>query len=211
MLSSTLSANVAVRPTLLKRAGVSSRAPCPAAARIVAPVRQSAPVSRATVVVRAAYQEEAQAMRREWPNPAFVKETLEAFPEKGVCDVEEGLVLFKNGYVWLDIRSSLNRDSVGHVKGSVHVPWTIEKKRFVDGQMVVDTEDNPKFLAELRKKIPDKNTHIMVADIDGKTNAIDCLETMFDEGYENIVGIKGGFKAWFRTFDNKLRRRVFGQ
>ena len=113
--------------------------------------------------------------------------------------------------MYLDIRSQLNRDAVGTVAGSISVPWIIEKKRFEDGKMVLSSEENPNFLTELKKKIPDTNTNIMVADLDGRTHAIDALETLFEEGYENVIGIKGGFKMWFRTFDNKLRRRVFGQ
>jgi len=41
--------------------------------------------------------------------------------------------------------------------------------------------------------------------------AVEVLEMLFEEGYENIVGMKGGFKPWFKTFDFNLRRRNFGE
>lgn len=37
---------------------------------------------------------------------------------------------------------------------------------------------------------------------------IPCAHQMLDEaGYVNLVGLKGGYYAWFRVFDNKLNRR----
>ena len=32
---------------------------------------------------------------------------------------------------------------------------------------------------------------------------------MEDEGYSGMVGLKGGFNAWFAVFDNKLNRRDY--
>lgn len=95
--------------------------------------------------------------------------------------------------------------------GSVSVPWQVDTKRFVDGKMVIDSKDNDNWLDDLKKAIPSTEAKIMVCDMDGRTHAVDCLEVLFENGYENIVGLKGGFKAWFRTFDYKLRRRVFGE
>jgi hypothetical protein len=30
-------------------------------------------------------------------------------------------------------------------------------------------------------------------------------------GYENLAWLKGGYNAWYNTFDNKLKRRVYGE
>eukprot|EP00951_Prasinocladus_malaysianus_P032406 scaffold315525_cov37-Prasinocladus_malaysianus.AAC.1 len=110
----------------------------------------------------------------------------------------------------LDVRSQRLYD-IGNAKGAIHVPYVKEKKRFVDGKMEIDSTPNEQWLDQVKQKIPNKEQKLIVVDLDGRTNAIDCLETLFEEGYENIVGLKGGFKTWFRTFDNKLRRRVFGE
>merc|ERR1711879_892505 len=83
--------------------------------------------------------------------------------------------------------------------------------RFVDGKMEIDTTINENWMEELKKAIPDKSAKIIVGDIDGRTHAMDCLMALDEEGYENMVGLKGGFKMWFKTFVFKLRRRVFGE
>ncbi len=42
---------------------------------------------------------------------------------------------------------------------------------------------------------------------DGKTYSMDALVALDEEGYTNIVGLKGGYYNWFKFFDNNLRRR----
>eukprot|EP00192_Tetraselmis_astigmatica_P018596 CAMPEP_0117672610 /NCGR_PEP_ID=MMETSP0804-20121206/13998_1 /TAXON_ID=1074897 /ORGANISM="Tetraselmis astigmatica, Strain CCMP880" /LENGTH=251 /DNA_ID=CAMNT_0005481227 /DNA_START=252 /DNA_END=1004 /DNA_ORIENTATION=- len=214
-MASTVSftAAAAVRPANPGRRASSVAARAPSAR----PLRRAAlrPVAvRKLAIVKAAYQDEevqAEQQLRQWPNPEFVKETLAAFPDAGVADIEQAFCLFKEGYVWLDIRSSRLRDSLGLVTGSVHIPWEFDKKRFEDGKMVIDSTYNEGWLDEVFAKLPDKSTPILVGDMDSGENAIDCLNYLYENGYENVVGIKGGFKAWFRTFDSKFRRRVFGE
>jgi hypothetical protein len=36
---------------------------------------------------------------------------------------------------------------------------------------------------------------------------MEALEALDEAGYENIVALKGGYYAWFRCWDNNLRRR----
>lgn len=58
-------------------------------------------------------------------------------------------VLFGSGYAWLDVRSELECDEVGKVKGSVNVPF-VNLKRVYDakeGKKVVQKASNPNFLA----------------------------------------------------------------
>lgn len=61
-------------------------------------------------------------------------------------------VLFSNdGYVWLDVRSELECDEVGKVKGSVNVPW-INVSRVYDakeGKKVVKKEQNTNFVKQV--------------------------------------------------------------
>ena len=42
---------------------------------------------------------------------------------------------------------------------------------------------------------------------DGKAYSIDALTALDEAGYTNIVGIRGGYYAWTKVFDNSLRRR----
>ena len=46
---------------------------------------------------------------------------------------------------------------------------------------------------------------------DGRYAAIPALIALDEAGYLNIVGLKGGYRAWNGVFDNKLGRRVFGE
>lgn len=76
---------------------------------------------------------------------------------------------------------------------------------------VVKKEENPDFIKQVEKKFPKKDAPLLVACSDGRTYSIDALEALDEAGYENIVGLKGGYYAWFRVFDNKLGRRYFGE
>jgi rhodanese-related sulfurtransferase len=144
------------------------------------------------------------------PNPDFIRATLEAFPDAGVATVEEALVLYlEGGYKFLDVRSDRERD-FGAIKNSIHVPYTKDKKEFLEGGMKITKTrmDKEAWLKAVNSKILKKDTKLIVHDMIGKTYGLECLELLFENGYENIVGLKGGFKPWFKTFDFNLRRQV---
>jgi len=176
---------------------------------------------RASFAVKAEYDEDGPQYEARYPDPEFIQATIAAFPEAAIANADQARALFSHdNYVWLDVRPLLQYDSVGHVLNrpneghrSVHVPATIEKKKFEDGGVQITSTDRPMadFIADLEKAIPDKNTKIIVGDRDGKTKAIDCLQAMDEAGYFNIVGMKGGFRSWYMTWDNKLARRNFGE
>eukprot|EP01025_Chloroclados_australasicus_P038012 TRINITY_DN38904_c0_g1_i1.p1 TRINITY_DN38904_c0_g1~~TRINITY_DN38904_c0_g1_i1.p1 ORF type:complete len:250 (+),score=36.24 TRINITY_DN38904_c0_g1_i1:73-750(+) len=146
-----------------------------------------------------------------YPDPQFIEQTLQDFEEgKPIANVEEARVLFsKGGYTFLDVRPLLEADMIGRLRGSVQIPYKNAKKRWEDGQMKIDVSDNENFVEELLKKIPNKETKILVCDTNGKKYAIDVLQILEENEYYNTVGLKGGFFAWYRTWDNKLNRRVF--
>ena len=147
------------------------------------------------------------------PNPEFIKATLEAFPDAGVATVEQALVLYlEGGYKFLDVRSDREKD-FGAIKNSIHVPYTKDKKEFLpEGMKITKTRlDKEAWLKAVNSKVPKKDTKLIVHDMIGKTYGLECLELLFDNGYENIVGLRGGFKPWFKTFDFNLRRRNFGE
>jgi hypothetical protein len=52
---------------------------------------------------------------------------------------------------------------------------------------------------QVEQKFPNKTSvKLMVGDSDGRSYAIDVLEALEEAGYTNLVGIKGGYNAWFR-------------
>ena len=51
------------------------------------------------------------------------------------------------------------------------------------------------------------NAKIIICCSDGRNRAIQALEALDEAGYVNIVGLRGGYNMWNRTWDAKLRRR----
>lgn len=175
----------------------------PASSRVMAPIRQR------SVRVQAVAE---RIKLRQYPDPDFIEEVAEAFPDKGVATVEEGRVLFSSlGYTYLDVRPALELEEVGKVRGCVNIPIVNSKKMFKDGKKVIQKADNPDFIKMIKKRFPDLESKIMVACSDGKAYSMDALEALDDEGYVNIVGLRGGYYAWFKVFDNKLNRRNLGE
>jgi rhodanese-related sulfurtransferase len=155
-----------------------------------------------------------RAMIREYPDPDYIAEVLEAFPDKAIANAEEARILFtEGGYKYLDVRPELELDATGKVKGCINVPFVNAKWRYDPEakKKVVEKSDNDDFVAQVRKRIPDFETPIIVADSDGRTYALDALEALDEAGYVNMVGLKGGFYAWYRVWDNNLRRRRYGE
>jgi rhodanese-related sulfurtransferase len=111
------------------------------------------------------------------------------------------------------VRPTVELEEVGKVKGCINVPimnakWKFDSK---ENKRVMEKSENPDFVKQVEKAIPDKDTPIMVGCSDGTTYSIDALMALEDAGYTTMVGLKGGFYAWFRVFDNKLNRRKSGE
>lgn len=68
---------------------------------------------------------------------------------------------------------------------------------------------NKKFglLVQLEAKFPDKETKFLVSCATGRTHSISALIALDEAGYENLVGLKGGYNAWIAMWDNNFRRR----
>ena len=117
------------------------------------------------------------------------------------------------GYKYLDVRPALELEETGKVKGCINVPLYNAKWKFdpEENKRVVEKSENEDFLKTVEKLIPDKDTPIMVACSDGTSYSMDALMALDEAGYTTMVGLKGGFYAWFRTFDNKLNRRKTGE
>jgi rhodanese-related sulfurtransferase len=52
---------------------------------------------------------------------------------------------------------------------------------------------------QVEKRFPNKSAaKLLVACADGRQYSIDALEALDEAGYTNIVGLRGGYYAWFR-------------
>lgn len=94
------------------------------------------------------------------------------------------------GYKVLDVRSDRER-ALGYIRGSGHVPFT-KDRRTIDNKFVASKVDA--WIYKVRARIPKKGVKMIVHDSNGKY-AVECLEKLFADGYENIVGLKGGFES----------------
>lgn len=149
---------------------------------------------------------------REYPVPEFIAEVAEAFPEKMIANAEEARVLFSElGYKFLDVRPEAELDATGKVKQCINIPimnakfrYDTEKKEKVLEKSEIPEEE---WLAAVAKVIPDKSTPILVCCSDGTAYSMDALGALDEAGYETLVGLKGGFYAWYRVWDANLRRR----
>ena len=119
-------------------------------------------------------------------------------------------VLFtEGGYTYLDVRPEYELDEAGKVRNCVNVPvYTAENKYdAAAGKKLLKKFPNDKFIAQVEKKIPNKETKLIVGCSDGKSYSMDALGALDEAGYVNMVALKGGYYAWFRCWDNNLRRR----
>jgi len=107
------------------------------------------------------------------------------------------------------VRPEYELDQAGKVRGCVNVPvYTAENKYdAAAGKKILKKFPNEKFIAQVEKKLPNKATKLIVACSDGKSYCMEALEALDEAEYENIVALKGGYYAWFRCWDNNLRRR----
>ena len=167
-----------------------------------------------TISRRAASALTPRAMIPEYPDPEYIDQVLATFPEKPIANAEEGRILVtEGGYKYLDVRPELELDTVGKIKGCISVPIVNSKSRY-DSELkekVITKEDNPNFVEMVKKKIPNLDTPILVACSDGTTYSLDALGELDEAGYTQLVGLRGGFYAWYRKWDANLRRRRNGE
>ena len=147
----------------------------------------------------------------------FIEETLGKFPEEGICDNQEAMILVvAGGYKILDVRADSEIDFVGNyprdqINGSKFVVASIvnatRKYDSEKGEKVYQQSVNANFKAQVEKLFPDKEAKVIVACSDGRNRTLQALETMDEMGYVNIVGLRGGYNLWNRQWDAKLRTR----
>ena len=154
----------------------------------------------------------------------YIQQIGAEYPDKGIANWEEGRCLFsEHGYNVLDIRCADELDVIGNFprdqagatehRGTNwfhHIPIINAQYRYdseAGKKMMKNQEPNRAFLDQVQAKFPDKNTRIIISCSDGRNRAIQALEALDEAGYVNIVGLRGGYNMWNRTWDAKLRRR----
>lgn len=95
------------------------------------------------------------------PFPTFIDQTLAAFPDKGVANVEEARVLEEEGgYQFLDVRSKNEYEY--KITPSVNIPIINAVFKFdaVAKRKVPQQTANATFVADVEKRFPDKSTKL---------------------------------------------------
>ena len=79
------------------------------------------------------------------------------------------MLYLEGGYKILNVCSDRERD-FGAIRGSIHVPYTKDKKTWVDNQMKIEKSkiEKTEFLKAVRAKVPKKDTKMIVHDMIGK-------------------------------------------
>jgi hypothetical protein len=65
---------------------------------------------------------------------------------------------------------------------------------------------------QVEKRFPNKDAaKLLVACADGRQYSIDALEALDEAGYINLVGLRGGYYAWFRCVCSCTHRLRIGR
>lgn len=99
--------------------------------------------------------------------------------------------------VLIDVRTKVEHAFVGHPPGAIHIPW----KEFPDWQV------NPKFVAEVKKEVPNINAPILLLCRSGQ-RSLDAARALEEAGYQLLINIDGGFEGPLDT--NKHRGKLGG-
>jgi rhodanese-related sulfurtransferase len=156
----------------------------------------------------------------QYPDPAFCKAVMAAFPAAGTCSPDEARVLYSENYAFLDVRSAEELETEGKVLPKMpnvfHVPIVKFSKRYDSGlgRKVVDKTPNSNFVADVAKLATSKDQELIIlcsgVPSQGQQRSQQALEQLKTAGYTNLVVLQGGYPAWAVLFTNKLERRVVG-
>jgi rhodanese-related sulfurtransferase len=92
--------------------------------------------------------------------------------------------LFHGGQaILVDVRTAEERKFVGHVPGSVHVPWAIG----------TSLTKNPRFVRELEAKVGKEGTVLLLCR-SGKRSAL-AAEAATRAGLKNVFNVREGFEG----------------
>lgn len=121
-------------------------------------------------------------------NPILVQARASALENKtpyaGGVHPTDAWRLFASGEATLiDVRSAEERKFVGHIAGSVHVPWATG----------INLVKNPRFVSELSAKVK-KDTIILLLCRSGKRSAL-AAEALTKAGFKHVFNVLEGFEG----------------
>ncbi len=99
--------------------------------------------------------------------------------------------------VLLDVRDRTEHAFVGHPTGAVNIPW----------KQAPDWKANPQFLNEVRQRVPDLNTPILLLCRSGQ-RSLDAAKALAAAGYTDLTNIEEGFEG--PLDENKHRSSLGG-
>jgi len=117
----------------------------------------------------------------------------QALPYAGTVSPQDAWTLASNGQaVLVDVRSPEERTFVGHIPGSVHVPWA-------SGTALTR---NPRFVRELEAKLGGKDKPALLLCRSGKRSAL-AAEAAAKAGLTLVFSVQEGFEG---ELDDKQQR-----
>ena len=89
-----------------------------------------------------------------------------------------------NDAVLVDVRTKIEHTFVGHPPGAIHIAW----KEAPDWQV------NSQFVAEVEKRVPDKNAPILLLCRSGQ-RSLDAAKALEVAGFKRLINIVDGFEG----------------
>jgi len=89
-----------------------------------------------------------------------------------------------NDAVLVDVRTKIEHTFVGHPPGAIHIAW----KEAPDWQV------NSQFVAEVEKRVPDKNAPILLLCRSGQ-RSLDAAKALEEAGFKRLINIVDGFEG----------------
>lgn len=86
--------------------------------------------------------------------------------------------------VLVDVRTKIEHAFVGHPPGAIHIAW----KEAPDWQL------NSKFVAEVRKAVPDYNAPVLLLCRSGQ-RSLDAAKALEEAGFQYLINIVDGFEG----------------
>jgi rhodanese-related sulfurtransferase len=88
------------------------------------------------------------------------------------------------GAVLVDVRTKVEHAFVGHPIGAIHIAW----KEAPDWQV------NSKFVAEVEKRVSDKNAPVLLLCRSGQ-RSLDAAKALEEAGFRRLINIVDGFEG----------------
>ena len=109
-----------------------------------------------------------QKAARKHASQCTVYNNLTSCTHSSIITLPSMQVLFlEGGYKFLDVRSD-REHGFGAIRGSIHVPYTKDKKTWADGKMLIEKTKVDGWIKNVNAKIPKKDTKLIVHDMMGK-------------------------------------------